>query len=87
MKYFSLIRDGIIPMKISSRIISLIFSFLLIPDFSLANQDQEIQGADREVIGEEQSVEETSDTDLASGNPRDSDRPIEEIQVLGSRTL
>ena len=74
-------------MKISSRIISLIFSFLLIPDFSLANQDQEIQGADREVIGEEQSAEETSDTDLASGNPRDSDRPIEEIQVLGSRTL
>ena len=74
-------------MKISSRIIYLIFSFLLIPDFSLANQDQENQGSDREFIIEEQSQEEASDTDSPKGNPRDSDRPIEEIQVLGSRTL
>ena len=74
-------------MKISSRIIYFIFSFLLIPDFSLANQDQENLGADREFISEEQSEEETSETDSASSSPRESDRPIEEIQVLGSRTL
>jgi len=87
MKYFSLIRDGINPMKKSSRIIYLIFSFLLIPDFSLANQDQEYLETDRELTNEEQSEEETSDTDSASSSPRESDRPIEEIQVLGSRTL
>ena len=74
-------------MKKSSRIIYLIFSFLLIPDFSLANQDQEYLETDRELTNEEQSEEETSDTDSASSSPRESDRPIEEIQVLGSRTL
>ena len=74
-------------MKIPSRIIYLTFSFLLIPDFSVANQDQENLDTDREFINEESSEEETSDTDSANSNLADSDRPIEEIQVLGSRTL
>ena len=74
-------------MKIPSRIIYLTFSFLLIPDFSVANQDQENLDTDREFINKESSEEETSDTDSANSNLADSDRPIEEIQVLGSRTL
>lgn len=87
MKYFNLTYDGIISTIIASRIIFLTFSFLLIPEFSLANQEQENLDADREFITEEQSEEETSDTDSKNSNFADSDRPIEEIRVTGGRTL
>lgn len=87
MKYFNLTYDGIISTIIASRIIYLTFSFLLIPEFSLANQEQENLDADREFITEEQSEEETSDTDSKNSNFADSDRPIEEIRVTGGRTL
>ena len=87
MKYFNLTYDGIISTIIASRIIYLTFSFLLIPEFSLANQEQENLDADREFITEEQSEEEISDTDSKNSNFADSDRPIEEIRVTGGRTL
>ena len=87
MKYFNLTYDGIISTIIASRIIFLTFSFLLIPEFSLANQEQENLDADREFITEEQSEEEISDTDSKNSNFADSDRPIEEIRVTGGRTL
>ena len=59
MGCFSLTRDPIIPMKESSLMIYLIFSFQLIPDFLFANQGWENLNNDQEFVSWEQFEEDT----------------------------
>ena len=72
-------------MKISNPLVGFTVSFLLIPNFLFGNQDGSGQGIETE--SQEQINEETDSLNTTSSIPQVSDRPIEEIQVLGTRTL
>ena len=74
-------------MKISNPLVGYTVSFLLIPNFLFGNQDQDGIEAGIETENQEQINEETDSLNITSGIPQASDRPIEEIQVLGTRTL
>ena len=72
-------------MKISNPWVGFTVSFLLIPNFLFGNQD----GFDTtpETEDQKQIEQETNSPNTATSTPQASDRPIEEIQVLGTRTL
>ena len=72
-------------MKISNPWVGFTVSFLLIPNFLFGNQD----GFDTtpETEDQKQIEQETNSLNTATSTPQASDRPIEEIQVLGTRTL
>ena len=72
-------------MKISNPWVGFTVSFLLIPNFLFGNQD----GFDTtpETEDQKQIEQETNSPNTAISTPQASDRPIEEIQVLGTRTL
>ena len=72
-------------MKISNPWVGFTVSFLLIPNFLFGNQD----GFDTtpETEDQKQIKQETNSPNTATSTPQASDRPIEEIQVLGTRTL
>ncbi len=72
-------------MKISNPWVGFTVSFLLIPNFLFGNQD----GFDTtpETEDQKQIKKETNSPNTATSTPQASDRPIEEIQVLGTRTL
>jgi len=72
-------------MKISNPLVGFTVSFLLIPSFLFGNQDGIEAGIETE--SQEQINEETDSLNTTSSIPQASDRPIEEIQVLGTRTL
>ena len=74
-------------MKISNPLVGFTVSFLLIPNFLFGNQDQDGIEAGIETENQEQVNEETDSLNTTSSIPQASDRPIEEIQVLGTRTL
>ena len=74
-------------MKISNPLIGFTVSFLLIPNFLFGNQDQDGIEAGIETENQEEINEETDSLNTTSSIPQASDRPIEEIQVLGTRTL
>ena len=74
-------------MKISNPLAGFTVSFLLIPNFLFGNQDQDGIEAGIETESQEQINEETDSLNTTSSIPQASDRPIEEIQVLGTRTL
>ena len=74
-------------MKISNPLVGFTVSFLLIPNFLFGNQDQDGIEAGIETENQEQINEETDSLNTTSSIPQASDRPIEEIQVLGTRTL
>ena len=74
-------------MKISNPLVGFTVSFLLIPNFLFGNQDQDGIEAGIETENQEQISEETDSLNTSSSIPQASDRPIEEIQVLGTRTL
>ena len=74
-------------MKISNPLVGFTVSFLLIPNSLFGNQDQDGIEAGIETENQEQINEETDSLNITSGIPQASDRPIEEIQVLGTRTL
>ena len=74
-------------MKISNPLVGFTVSFLLIPNFLFGNQDQDGIEAGIETESQEQINEETDSLNTTSSIPQASDRPIEEIQVLGTRTL
>ena len=74
-------------MKISYPLVGFTVSFLLIPNFLFGNQDQDGIEAGIETENQEQINEETDSLNTTSSIPQASDRPIEEIQVLGTRTL
>ena len=74
-------------MKISNLLVGFTVSFLLIPNFLFGNQDQDGIEAGIETESQEQINEETDSLDATSSIPQASGRPIEEIQVLGTRTL
>ena len=74
-------------MKISNPLVGFTVSFLLIPNFLFGNQDQDGIEAGIETENQEQISEETESLNTSSSIPQASDRPIEEIQVLGTRTL
>ena len=74
-------------MKISNPLVGFTVSFLLIPNFLFGNQDQDGIEAGIETENQEQINEETDSLNTTSSMPQASDRPIEEIQVLGTRTL
>ena len=74
-------------MKISNPLVGYTVSFLLIPNFLFGNQDQDGIEAGIETESQEQINEETDSLNTTSSIPQASDRPIEEIQVLGTRTL
>ena len=74
-------------MKISNPLVGFTVSFLLIPNFLFGNQDQDGIEAGIETESQEQINEETDSLNTTSSIPQVSDRPIEEIQVLGTRTL
>ena len=74
-------------MKISNPLVGFTVSFLLIPNFLFGNQDQDAIEAGIETESQEQINEETDSLNTTSSIPQASDRPIEEIQVLGTRTL
>ena len=74
-------------MKISNPLVGFTVSFLLIPNFLFGNQDQDGIEAGIETENQEQISEETNSLNTSSSIPQASDRPIEEIQVLGTRTL
>ena len=74
-------------MKISNPLVGFTVSFLLIPNFLFGNQDQDGIEAGIEAESQEQINEETDSLNTTSSIPQASDRPIEEIQVLGTRTL
>ena len=74
-------------MKISNPLVGYTVSFLLIPNFLFGNQDQDGIEAGIETESQEQINEETDSLDATSSIPQASGRPIEEIQVLGTRTL
>ena len=74
-------------MKISNPLVGFTVSFLLIPNFLFGNQDQDGIAAGIETENQEQISEETDSLNTSSSIPQASDRPIEEIQVLGTRTL
>ncbi len=74
-------------MKISNPLVGYTVSFLLIPNFLFGNQDQDGIEAGIETESQEQINEETDSLNATSSIPQASDRPIEEIQVLGTRTL
>ena len=58
-----------------------------IPNFLYGNQDQDGIEAGIETENQEQISEETDSLNTSSSIAQASDRPIEEIQVLGTRTL
>ena len=87
MKYFSLTCYGITPMKISSCGICFIIFLSLLPIVSFASQDQTNAETNSDLIKQEQFEEQAGDTNSANSNSENSDRPIEEIQILGSRSL
>ena len=72
-------------MKISNPVVSFMVSFLLIPNFLFGNQDglDTTPGAE----GQKQIEQETNSLNTTTSRPQASERPIEEIQVLGMRTL
>ena len=72
-------------MKISNPWVGFTVSFLLIPNFLFGNQE----GFDTtpETEDKKQIEQETNSLNTATSTPQASDRPIEEIQVLGTRTL
>ena len=72
-------------MKISNPLVGFTISFFLIPNFLFGNQDGIEAGIETE--SQEQINEETDSLNTTSSIPQASDRPIEEIQVLGTRTL
>ena len=74
-------------MKISNPLIGFTVSYLLIPNFLFGNQDQDGIEAGIETENQEEINEETDSLNTTSSIPQASDRPIEEIQVLGTRTL
>ena len=74
-------------MKISNPLVGYTVSFLLIPNFLFGNQDQDGIEAGIETESQEQINEEADSLNTTSSIPQASDRPIEEIQVLGTRTL
>ena len=74
-------------MKISNPLIGFTVSFLLIPNFLFGNQDQDGIESGIETENQEEINEETDSLNTTSSIPQASDRPIEEIQVLGTRTL
>ena len=74
-------------MKISNPLVGYTVSFLLIPNFLFGNQDQDGIEAGIETESQEQINEETDSLNATSSIPQASGRPIEEIQVLGTRTL
>ena len=74
-------------MKISNPLVGFTVSCLLIPNFLYGNQDQDGIEAGIETENQEQISEETNSLNTSSSIPQASDRPIEEIQVLGTRTL
>ena len=74
-------------MKISNPLVGFTVSFLLIPNFLFGNQDPDGIEAGIETENQEQINEETNSLNTSSSIPQASDRPIEEIQVLGTRTL
>ena len=74
-------------MKISNPLVGYTVSFLLIPNFLFGNQDRDGIEAGIETESQEQINEETDSLNATSSIPQASDRPIEEIQVLGTRTL
>jgi len=74
-------------MKISNPLVGFTVSFLLIPNFLFGNQDQDGIEAGIETENQEQISEETNSLNTSSSISQASDRPIEEIQVLGTRTL
>ena len=74
-------------MKISNPLVGFTVSFLLIPNFLFGNQDQDGIEAGIETESQEQINKETDSLNTTSSIPQASDRPIEEIQVLGTRTL
>ena len=74
-------------MKISNPLVGYTVSFLLIQNFLFGNQDQDGIEAGIETESQEQINEETDSLNTTSSIPQASDRPIEEIQVLGTRTL
>ena len=74
-------------MKISNLLVGFTVSFLLIPNFLFGNQDQDGIEAGIETESQEQINEETDSLNTTSSIPQASGRPIEEIQVLGTRTL
>ena len=74
-------------MKISNPLVGFTVSFLLIPNFLYGNQDQDGIEAGIETENQEQISEETDSLNTSSSIAQASDRPIEEIQVLGTRTL
>ena len=74
-------------MKISNALVGFTVSFLLIPNFLFGNQDQDGIEAGIETENQEQINEETDSLNTTWSIPQASDRPIEEIQVLGTRTL
>ena len=72
-------------MKISNLLLGFIVSFLLIPDFLVGSQDGLDTTSGTE--GQKQIEQETNSLNTTTSTPQASDRPIEEIQVLGTRTL
>ena len=74
-------------MKISNPLVGYTVSFLLIQNFLFGNQDQDGIEAGIETESQEQINEETDSLNATSSIPQASGRPIEEIQVLGTRTL
>ena len=74
-------------MKVSNPLVGFTVSFLLIPNFLFGNQDQDGIEAGIETESQEQINEETDSLNATSSIPQASGRPIEEIQVLGTRTL
>ena len=72
-------------MKKSNPLTIFMASFLLIPNLLLGNQDG-IESA-LETKKTTQMEQETNSVNTTSTTPQASDRPIEEIQVLGTRTL
>ena len=74
-------------MKISNPLVGFTVSFLLIPNFLFGNQDRDGIEAGIETESQEQINEETDSLNATSSIPQASGRPIEEIQVLGTRTL
>ena len=74
-------------MKISNPLVGYTVSFLLIPNFLFGNQDRDGIEAGIETESQEQINEETDSLNATSSIPQASGRPIEEIQVLGTRTL
>ena len=74
-------------MKVSNPLVGFTVSFLLIPNFLFGNQDRDGIEAGIETESQEQINEETDSLNATSSIPQASGRPIEEIQVLGTRTL